>query len=64
MKKFTIYAPNTCLLDTIIGEIANQIPCFINREYVEMDYSKVEVTCREEDTDFVLNRLTVVTLRF
>lgn len=62
MKKFTIYAPNTCLLDTIIGEITNQIPCFVNREYVEMDCSKVEVICREEDTDFVLTRLTAVVL--
>lgn len=62
MKKFTIYAPNTRLLDTIIEEITNQVPCFVNREYVEMDCSKVEVTCREEDTDFVITRLAAIVL--
>ena len=62
MKKFTIYVPNTRLLDTVLAEITDRVPCFVNREYVEMNFSKVEVTCREEDTDFVLTRLTAVAL--
>lgn len=62
MKRYTIYVPNTRLLDTVLEEITNQIPSFVNREYVEMNYSKVEVTCRKEDSDFVLTRLTAVAL--
>jgi hypothetical protein len=62
MKKFTIYVPNTRLLETVIEEMTNKISCFIDREYVEMNYSKVEVTCRAEDSDYVLSCLTAVAL--
>jgi len=62
MKRYTIYTPNTRLLDTIIAEMTNSIPCFIDRECIEMDYSKVTVTCREEDSDYVRSCLTAVLL--
>ena len=62
MKKFTIYVQNTRLLDTVLTEIRGQIPCFISREYVGKIFSKVEVTCREEDSDFVVSRLVAVML--
>jgi hypothetical protein len=62
MKRFTIYAPNTRILDTVIREITDAIPSFVEFEPVEMDFLKVEVTCREEDTDFVLRELTAITL--
>lgn len=62
MKKFTIYAPNSRLLETIIDEITDEIPSFVEFEPVEMNFLKVEVTCREEDANFVLRELTAIAL--
>lgn len=62
MKRYTIYTSNTRLLETIIAEMRSTIPCFIDRECIEMDFSKVTVTCREEDSDYVRFCLTAVLL--
>lgn len=63
MKKFTIYIHNTRLLDVMLAEITDQIPCFINREYAGgKSFSKIEVACREEDYNFVATRLSAAIL--
>lgn len=43
------YIENTNALEETIKAIRNTFPCFIYREFVEMDYSKVEIKARNED---------------
>lgn len=50
MAKVVYFMANGTVLDETITLIINRFPCFVNREYVEMDYSKVTVTCRVEDS--------------
>jgi hypothetical protein len=49
MEKRVYYKPNSADLDVIIEHIKKVIPCFITREYIEMDCSKVEIIARVED---------------
>lgn len=56
MTRFEVYARNGALLEYTLKEL-DAVPCFVNREYVEMDCSKLTVTCRVEDADFVYSRL-------
>lgn len=62
MTKFEIFVQNTALLDFVLDEITDLVPCFIDREYVEMDCSRVKVTCRVEDADAVYTRLVALIL--
>ena len=57
MRKGTFYIQNTVTLDMILESLKETIPCFINREYIEMDYSEVEIIARIEDWAFVENML-------
>ena len=57
MRKGTFYIQNRVALDMILESIKETIPCFINREYIEMDYSEVEIIARVEDWAFVENML-------
>ena len=57
MRKGTFYIQNTVTLDMILESLKETIPCFINREYIEMDYSEVEIIARIEDWTFVENML-------
>lgn len=57
MRKGTFYIQNKVALDMILESIKETIPCFINREYIEMDYSEVEIIARVEDWAFVENML-------
>ena len=57
MRKGTFYIQNTITLDMILESLKEIIPCFINREYIEMDYSEVEIIARIEDWAFVENML-------
>ena len=41
MTKFEAYLMNTALLEDTLERICNTFPCFIYREYVEMNFSKV-----------------------
>ena len=59
MTKFEAYLMNTALLEDTLKCISNTFPCFINREYVEMNFSKVTITCRVEDADCIGLELTV-----
>ena len=49
MAKIVYFIKNGSVLEETIALIINRFPCFVNREYIEMDYSKVTITCRAED---------------
>lgn len=49
MIKKTYYIENSADLDATLEVLKDTIPCFINREYIEMNYSEVEITARVED---------------
>ena len=58
MTKIVYYIPNNSkFLDDTFAHLVDAIPCFINREYIEMDYSKVTITARKEDIDYVVSML-------
>ncbi len=48
---------NTDTLDEALRTLTDIIPCFIKREYVEMNFSKVEIQAREEDLKTVEEKL-------
>jgi hypothetical protein len=43
------YIENTNELETALNKIKKNFPCFIFRELVEMDFSKIEIKARAED---------------
>ena len=43
------YIENTNKLDKALITLEQKIPCFINRELIEMNYSKIEINARTED---------------
>ena len=49
MTKKVYYIENTKVLDMALSILAYDIPCFIDREFIEMNYSAVTITCRTED---------------
>jgi len=57
MKKATYYIENTVNLDATLEMLKVVIPCFIEREYIEMNYSEVTITARAEDFATVENYL-------
>ena len=57
MTKCVFYIENSVTLDTTLESIKLAVPCFINREYIEMDYSQVEIIARIEDWAFIENSL-------
>lgn len=57
MKKETYYIENTKMLDQILSVLRELIPCFIEREYIEMNFSEISITARREDWITVENYL-------
>jgi hypothetical protein len=51
------YVNNSAKLDEAIDFLRNLIPCFIDQELIEMDYSKVSVVVRVEDLKVVETNL-------
>ena len=49
MTNKTYYIENTIELDNTLELIENTFPCFVEREYIEMDYSQIDIKAREED---------------
>lgn len=49
MAKVVYFMANGTVLEETIALIIDRFPCFVDREYIEMDFSKVTVTCRAED---------------
>lgn len=60
MKRICHYIKNGIELETALSVLADKIPCFITREYIEMDYSKVTVICREEDAKVIEHLLVAL----
>lgn len=57
MIKKTWYLKNSIYLDLAIEEIAEMIPCFITREFIEMDHSKIEIHFRTNDAGFIMSEM-------
>jgi len=57
MREKSWYIKNTPELNDYLEEIKMNVPCFITREYVEMDYSKVSILAREEDMPHIEDTL-------
>ena len=49
MIKKVYYIENSVALDNALAKISEKLPCFVNREYIEMNYSEVTITAKEED---------------
>ena len=49
MTEKIYYIENSLELATALLSIENLIPCFIERNFIEMDYSKVVIIARNED---------------
>lgn len=49
MMTKTYYIQNLAELDDILDKIEETFPCFVEREYIEMDYSEVSINARDED---------------
>lgn len=49
MTNKTYYIENTNELDTTLETIKNNFPCFVEREFIEMNYSQIAINAREED---------------
>lgn len=60
MGKKTFYIANSEQLDEILLTLKDRIPCFITREYIEMDFSQVEIVARIEDWATVENYLAPI----
>lgn len=58
MVKRVYYIENSIAPEKVLETLKTVIPCFINREYIEMDFSEVEVIAREEDFRTVENLLS------
>ena len=49
MMNKTYYIENTTELDNALKLIEDTFSCFVKREYIEMDYSQIDINAREED---------------
>lgn len=58
MTTKTYYIQNSIALEKVLETLKTVIPCFITREYIEMDFSEVEVIARTEDFKTVENLLS------
>ena len=62
MITLTAYLKNGAMLDTMMEEIEELFPCFTQREFIEMDYSKIVIKCRQEDSVVINRKLIAVAL--
>ena len=51
------YIVNGIELEEAIDYLKNALPCFIERELIEMDYSKVTINARAEDISTIEYKL-------
>lgn len=49
MRTKTYYIQNTNELDKALETIRDNFPCYVNREFIEMNYSQIEIQSRNED---------------
>lgn len=60
MEKRVYFEENCADLEIALEFIKVAIPCFINREYIEMNFSKVEIITRAEDIAFVERMMNAI----
>jgi len=60
MIKKVYYIENSATLDAVLADLAMVIPCFIYRDFVEMNYSEINVVARVEDLATVENYLAAL----
>lgn len=53
----TYYIKNSSFLNQTLKIIKKNVPCFIEREFIEMDMSKVTIKCRWEDIEYIIAKL-------
>lgn len=58
MRTITIFVENGSGLDKVLDRIIEIFACFVEREYVEMDYSEVTITARIEDMPYIEDMLS------
>ena len=51
------YINNGIELEEVIEFLKDNLPCFVEREFIEMDYSKITINAREEDLRTVERKL-------
>lgn len=49
MVELTYYIENTLALEDALEKVSDGIPCFVTRQYIEMNYSKITIQARVED---------------
>ena len=62
MITLTAYLKNGAMLDTMMEEIEELFPCFTQREFCEMDFSKITIKCLQEDGAMINRKLIAVAL--
>ena len=45
----TYYIENSAELNNVLELIENTFPCFVEREFIEMNYSQISINARQED---------------
>lgn len=55
MTNRVYFIENTKALEVVIDTAETLFPCFINRELIEMNYSKISVLARNEDIKSIDN---------
>jgi hypothetical protein len=53
MVELTYYIENTLALELALEKISDRIACFVTREYIEMNYSKITIQARIEDFNYL-----------
>ena len=49
MTEKTYYIENSIELEEALEQIEQNFPCFVDRELIEMNYSRIIINAREED---------------
>ena len=49
MRNMVFYVENTNEVDKAYNKAMMSFSCFIDRENIEMNYSKISIKCRQED---------------
>jgi len=53
MTTKTYYIQNSNKLDEALKTIEQRVPCFVNRDTIEMNYSEISISARTQDLAFI-----------
>ena len=57
MRNITVFVENGCGIDKVLDWIIDTFACFVERDFVEMDYSLISIMARTEDMPYIENAL-------